>query len=146
MPLKSILLIDSKGRDDIAVEGSTQQQMADVDVVGKAEKRKRSQHPQPPRPQASWKHSRFPSLPAAFKMGSGPPGWFGRNFVQFSTLFSKMIQQSVLELCLATSSFVYPTRSSRSFCSSMVPTGCTMLKTVVASLPAALVMGSGPPG
>ena len=44
MPLKGILLIDSKGRDDIAEEGSTQQQMADVDVVGKAEKRKRSQH------------------------------------------------------------------------------------------------------
>ena len=42
MPLKGILLIDSKGRDDIAEEGSTQQQMADVDVVGKAEKR--SQH------------------------------------------------------------------------------------------------------
>ena len=40
--LKGILLIDSKGRDDIAEEGSTQQQMADVDVVGKA--KKRSQH------------------------------------------------------------------------------------------------------
>lgn len=36
--LKDILLIDNMDQDDIVEEDSTQQQMADVDMVGKVEK------------------------------------------------------------------------------------------------------------